>query len=199
MTSKSTRYLHQPESMIGRTFGHLTVVSYSGLRNGDRFYLCTCSCGRQRDCRGADLRANSTIQCTFCSEESRTERSARKKAYIEKAGKYRFGHPLWGDWNTMRRQCIDKSHHGYQYYGALGATLCEEWRSFEDFCKDMGEDKQLLTFLTRIDYTKPFCKENCKWARLEETEKYAKRNERARKQYHAKKNKPADYFAEDDE
>ena len=154
----STRFLHPPESMIGKTFGYLTVVSFSGVREGVRYYLCVCQCGRERDCRGTDLRCNTISQCVFCSESVRTERSARKKKFAEKVGKYRVGHPLWGDWNAMKRQCLDKNHHGYQYYGALGVTLCEEWKSFRDFCRDMGEDKPILTFLTRIDYTKPFFK-----------------------------------------
>jgi len=184
-TKISTRSTHTIESMIGREFGELTVVSFAYIKNGVRHYLCKCDCGGDRICAGAELRRHKVVRCMACYK---AKKQLKKESYTNRS-KYSFGHRLYADWNVVRRQCIDPMHHGYQYYGALGVKLCDRWRSFENFCQDMGEEKPFNTYLTRIDTTKEFCKENCKWARLEETERYMRRNEKARKQYHERKEK----------
>jgi hypothetical protein len=48
-------------------------------------------------------------------------------------------------------------------YGGVGITVCERWRSFAKFLADMGERPRDKT-IDRIDGTKGYYKENCKWS-----------------------------------
>lgn len=55
----------------------------------------------------------------------------------------------------------------YEYYGARGVRLCEDWHDFLKFCKwafDNGfneENKKLQ--IHRIDEKGDYCPENCEW------------------------------------
>ncbi len=184
MAGKRDKY--PPESMIGKEFGQLTVIALDVARSkqkGARYYLCKCECGNDHVALGYLLRSNQTSRCYACFIQSKENR----KVFRAKFGRHRFGHPIWHDWMVMRRQCINPLHPGYKYYGALGIKVCDRWKSFQAFCEDMGEDKPINTHLVRLDTTKDFYKENCKWGQFQETEGYKRRKERARGQYYARK------------
>lgn len=64
----------------------------------------------------------------------------------------------------MRQRCLYPRHASYQKYGAKGITICDEWRdSFSAFLRDMGARPPGKT-LDRIDGTKGYFKDNCRWA-----------------------------------
>lgn len=66
-------------------------------------------------------------------------------------------------WDSMRRRCSDPAHKDYSRYGAKGITYPAHWENAFNFFKDMGE-APLDTSLDRIDLTKGYSKENCRWA-----------------------------------
>ena len=73
-------------------------------------------------------------------------------------------HPLYAVWKRMRRRCYDPRHHSYPWYGAKGIKLCNEWESdFLLFYRDMHEGYIEGLTIDRIDPTKDYCKENCRW------------------------------------
>lgn len=50
-------------------------------------------------------------------------------------------------------------------YGAKGITVCDSWKnSFESFYYDMGQAPSLMHSIDRIDGTKGYFKDNCKWS-----------------------------------
>jgi len=64
----------------------------------------------------------------------------------------------------------------YKNYGAKGIFVCEAWiNSFADFLKDMGE-RPPNTTIDRIDGTKGYSKENCRWASIKEQQRNMKTN-----------------------
>lgn len=74
--------------------------------------------------------------------------------------------PTYNSWCLMKNRCYCKTATSYPYYGGRGIKVCSEWLGvygYENFVKDMGERPQGTT-LDRVDPTKDYCKENCRWA-----------------------------------
>lgn len=64
------RHEAQREMMIGKKFGHLTVLSLYDIKNQAR-YLCLCDCGSQTIVRSSDLKQNKVISCGCANHETR--------------------------------------------------------------------------------------------------------------------------------
>jgi hypothetical protein len=87
----------------------------------------------------------------------------------------RHGHSIAGarslthsTWHNMKSRCNNPKASGYNNYGAKGIQVCDRWAVFENFLIDMGERPGAEYSIERLDGTKNYCPENCKWAtRLE--------------------------------
>ena len=78
-------------------------------------------------------------------------------------------------WNSMKFRCLNKNSKDYKEYGAKGITICEKWiNSFKEFYKDLGKKPEGYS-LDRIDNTKGYFPENCRWA-SRSTQQQNKRN-----------------------
>jgi hypothetical protein len=65
----------------------------------------------------------------------------------------------------MVRKCTDPGHNGYNSYGAIGVSVCEEWiDSFESFFFDMGKKPNGLSLILK-DESKSFSRDNCDWGK----------------------------------
>lgn len=71
-------------------------------------------------------------------------------------------------WVETRKRCNNPLHKNYGRYGGVGITVCKEWDKFEKFYEDMGERPSLEHSIDRIDNSKGYFKENCRWATKEE-------------------------------
>lgn len=68
-------------------------------------------------------------------ERGRKKGSTVKNPVIKHGMCKRREHQVW---SRMRRCCNQKSFCQYKSYGALGITVCPEWKDFQVFMKDMG-------------------------------------------------------------
>jgi len=73
-------------------------------------------------------------------------------------------------WAGIIKRTCNTSHPNYKSYtksnGGVPVFLNPSWRQFVNFYSDMGEDNGLT--IERIDTTKGYYKENCRWATLKE-------------------------------
>ena len=61
----------------------------------------------------------------------------------------------------MRQRCNNPCGHNLIYYANI--KVCDEWNSFDQFVKDMGLRPSSTHQLDRIDNTKGYFKDNCRW------------------------------------
>lgn len=73
-------------------------------------------------------------------------------------------HPLYRVWKGMKQRCDNPRNSAYERYGRKGIKVCREWQEdFQNFFNDMAQGYSRGLQLDRIDNTKGYCKENCRW------------------------------------
>lgn len=75
--------------------------------------------------------------------------------------------------NGMKQRCYNTNDKNYCIYGARGIKICDEWmdnpKLFEDWSIQNGYFDDLVIY--RIDKSKNYCPENCKWVTNEYSQK----------------------------
>lgn len=141
---------------INRIFHRLTVKERLGLDASGKntLYLCQCSCGHEVKVSRTNLRKETTKSCGCMNREMARDRHL-------KHGK--SGTRVYIVWTNMIQRCTNPNHNEYKNYGARGITVCDSWRKFQNFYKDMGEPPTEDHTIERNDVNGSYEKTNCKW------------------------------------
>ena len=68
----------------------------------------------------------------------------------------------------MLQRCTNPKKTGYEYYGGRGISVCERWRVFANFAKDMGDPPTLKHQIERENNDGNYEPSNCRWATVKE-------------------------------
>lgn len=149
------------DNLVGKKFGRWEVVEYRGINQLHKStWLCRCSCGTEKVVVEGNLKSGVSKSCGCATKEAMKNNTFSKKHGKSLTRPYRL-------WSKMMSRCYKKYDREYMSYGGRGISVCKRWHDFVNFYADMGDRPNDKT-LDRIDNSKGYSPDNCRWATIKQ-------------------------------
>lgn len=160
------------KDITGTRNGRLTVLEFVGIAPGRHaIWKCVCDCGVVKNIQGRTLKPNQTVSCGCRRDEHILTRMTTHGLTDTGAHK---------SWSHMMTRCFNPNREQYLDYSGRGITVCDRWKSFENFHQDMGDRPEGLT-LDRIDVDGNYEPGNCRWITTAEQNRNQRRHKNGNK------------------
>lgn len=132
------------KDLTGQTFGSLTAIKPTKQVRTSYYWQFLCRCGNLHEARGNTVtyiakKGDKLLPSCGCEELKRKTKHGYRKATNT--------HPTYRTYRGMLDRCYNPKSTSYQWYGALGVTVCEEWlenpKAFIEWSLENGWEKYL--------------------------------------------------------
>ena len=168
------------KDITGEQFGSLTALRYSHSKSNMAYWEYMCKCGKTHVARANTVtyqtkkKQDPELPSCGCVELARKTKHGYRKA--------KETHPTYKVYRSMMDRCYNPNSPGYQWYGAVGVTVCDEWKgnpvSFIEWAlssgwmPDLHIDKDILSEEKGI-HPHVYSPETCQWVSAKENVGFA--------------------------
>lgn len=133
----------------GERYGKLVAIKRSPTKS--THWVCRCDCGNESVTYLGHLRDGHTKSCGCGQSDGATKHGLHKsKEYLA--------------WQNIIQRTTNPNHPQYHYWGGRGITVSSDWKTFNNFYRDMGNRPSDKHSIDRINNNSGYEKSNCRWA-----------------------------------
>ncbi len=161
------------------THGNWKIDKFSNMerRHGKKYYDAECLlCNETYKVGYSDAVKGKTVMCRPCRGRNTFSKHGESPSTGKPAS------VLYSRWLNMKDRCYNKRNSHYKSYGALGVTVCDEWKNdylaFKEwalnsgFRKELQIDKDILSDKLNLE-TAIYSPETCHWITPNENFSYS--------------------------